>query len=184
MTEAFLTLPFERVQTLLEQEYKGKPFSNTLFQQVKELYAANGIKEFYRGLTPIVLRNGISSPLYFGIKALSEDKKVPVIPANIQNNWFSFSGAAIGGIMSYFTFPLNLAKIHMQRKEKIGTKCVSIRGVFKELYKRRGCTSCKGCSYARYNMLGGAGMNSIRASIYWGITDAIYEYLSKKSPTV
>ena len=170
-------MPFERVQTLLEQEYQGKPFADT-FKRPYQLYTRYGFKEFYRGLTPILLRNGISSPLYFGIKKLVQDKKIPILDS-IQNKYFSFSGAAIGGIVSYFTFPLNLAKIHLQRKEHVDKKSWD---VFKEIYKKKGCpkcNSCKGCSYAWYKMYRGAGLNSIRAYFYWGITDAVYEYVKK-----
>ena len=62
-TEATL-VPFERVQTLMQEtQYHGK-FKNTpaAFYQ---LYTQYGLREYYRGLSAVLMRNGPSNVIFF-----------------------------------------------------------------------------------------------------------------------
>ena len=62
-TEATL-VPFERVQTLMQEtKYHGK-FKNTpaAFYQ---LYTQYGLREYYRGLSAVLMRNGPSNVIFF-----------------------------------------------------------------------------------------------------------------------
>ena len=62
-TEATL-VPFERVQTLMQEtKYHGK-FKNTpaAFYQ---LYTQYGVREYYRGLSAVLMRNGPSNVIFF-----------------------------------------------------------------------------------------------------------------------
>lgn len=62
-TEATL-VPFERVQTLMQEtQYHGK-FKNTpaAFYQ---LYTQYGVREYYRGLSAVLMRNGPSNVIFF-----------------------------------------------------------------------------------------------------------------------
>lgn len=57
-------MPFERIQTLLADSHYHTHFRNT--SQAFHYVAMNyGYRELYRGLTPILLRNGPSNVLFF-----------------------------------------------------------------------------------------------------------------------
>ena len=62
-TEAVLT-PFERVQTLLQDPRYNQRFKNTS-EVFAEMWKELGAKEFYRGLSAVVLRNSVSNMLFF-----------------------------------------------------------------------------------------------------------------------
>ncbi|XP_013913020.1 PREDICTED: solute carrier family 25 member 51 isoform X1 [Thamnophis sirtalis] len=64
-TEAGLT-PFERVQTLLQDYKHHDKFTNTY--QAFRVLREHGAREYYRGLVPILLRNGPSNALFFGLR--------------------------------------------------------------------------------------------------------------------
>lgn len=64
-TEAVFT-PLERVQTLLQDHKHHDKFTNT-FQAFKAL-RCHGIGEYYRGLIPVLFRNGFSNVLFFGLR--------------------------------------------------------------------------------------------------------------------
>ena len=64
-TEALLC-PFERIQMLLQSRDLGNSFQNT-FQAFKRL-KTYGLREYYRGLVPILCRNGPSNVLFFGFR--------------------------------------------------------------------------------------------------------------------
>ena len=61
-TEAILC-PFERVQILMQDKKFHDHYKNT-FHSFKELRQF-GVREYYRGLQPIVFRNSTSSALFF-----------------------------------------------------------------------------------------------------------------------
>ena len=63
-TEAVLC-PFERIQMLLQSRDLGQRFHNT-FQAFRELNG--GMREYYRGLSAVLLRNGPSNILFFAVK--------------------------------------------------------------------------------------------------------------------
>ncbi|CAH8646286.1 unnamed protein product [Heterobilharzia americana] len=61
--EAIL-MPFERVQTLLQnRDYHGR-YKNT-FHALMTVTSDHGVKELYRGLIPVLYRNGVANGLYF-----------------------------------------------------------------------------------------------------------------------
>ncbi|KAI1706979.1 mitochondrial carrier protein [Ditylenchus destructor] len=64
-TEGILC-PFERTQVLLQNPAYHKYFRNTgeAFSFVKSF----GVREFYRGITLIVIRNGLSNAMFFSLK--------------------------------------------------------------------------------------------------------------------
>lgn len=57
-------MPFERIQTLLADSHYHKHFRNTS-QAFQYVYVNYGYRELFRGLTPILLRNGPSNVLFF-----------------------------------------------------------------------------------------------------------------------
>ena len=161
-----LLMPWERVQTLLLQEYKGEKFPTTP-RCVKKLCTTYGIKELYRGFTPILLRNGPSSALFFGIKSMEDQLKSIEDQLPSFLNFSMLKGAGLGCTIGFITYPLNVAKIHMQRMEKVGKEFQSMSAALNEVYIQRG--------RKWYKLFRGAGMNSIRASLFWGITNFCYE---------
>jgi hypothetical protein len=68
-TEAILC-PFERIQMLLQSRDFGNQFQNT-FQTFKGLNG--GLREYYRGLSAVLLRNGPSNILFFAVKENSHN---------------------------------------------------------------------------------------------------------------
>ncbi|KAG5896899.1 hypothetical protein JTB14_033537 [Gonioctena quinquepunctata] len=112
-TEAIL-MPFERVQTLLaDAKYHGN-FKNTLhaFKVVRKY----GYGEYYRGLIPILMRNGPSNVGFF----IARDEIQERLP-KYENELFRTSseflcGAMIGVVLSTLFYPLNVWKIAMQSK--------------------------------------------------------------------
>lgn len=66
-TEAILC-PFERIQMLLQRRDSGHRFQNT-YQTFKILCRMEGcVKECYRGMSAVLLRNGPSNILFFVVK--------------------------------------------------------------------------------------------------------------------
>jgi hypothetical protein len=65
LTEAVLA-PFERVQMLLQDSHYHQRFRNTAhaFADLRHY----GFREYYRGLTPILLRNSVSNALFFTLR--------------------------------------------------------------------------------------------------------------------
>uniref|UniRef100_A0A914X6V3 Solute carrier family 25 member 51 n=1 Tax=Plectus sambesii TaxID=2011161 RepID=A0A914X6V3_9BILA len=70
-TEALLC-PFERVQTLLQAPAYQDQMRNTA--NAMSVVRPYGIREFYRGLTPIILRNGLSNILFFALRGPLRDR--------------------------------------------------------------------------------------------------------------
>jgi len=58
--EALICCPFERVQTLLQDSSNNNRFKNT-----SEIFRVLPVREYYRGIRPILARNGPSTFLYF-----------------------------------------------------------------------------------------------------------------------
>jgi len=161
--EAVLT-PFERVQTLmLDSNYKHK-FKNTphAFSALRE----HGIKEYYRGLSAILMRNGPSNVIFFSCR----DKLRALVPEHPKLGLLAdfISGACLGALISTLTFPINTTKTHMQKT--CGGEFSSFRRVFLQIYRERGMRG----------MFSGVHVNYTRSFISWGIINVTYEYFSKQ----
>ena len=63
---ALICCPFERVQTILQDSNNNRRFKNT-----PEIFRKLPVREYYRGIRPILLRNGPSTFLYFYIYDVS-----------------------------------------------------------------------------------------------------------------
>jgi len=161
-TEALLS-PFERVQTLmLDQKYEGK-FRNTP-HAVGILWSSYGMREFYRGLSAILLRNGPSNIIFFGVREPLRES----LPENLDK--FSLladflSGACLGAFISTVFYPVNTTKTHMQKV--LGGEFLSFRRVFKQLLKERGPRG----------MFRGVHINYTRSFMSWGIINMSYSVL-------
>jgi len=159
-TEALLT-PFERVQTLMLDAKYGGQFKNTphAFQSLR----VYGIKEYYRGLSAILMRNGPSNVIFFSCR----DKLRDSIPDHERLGLLAdfVSGACLGALISTLSFPINTTKTHMQKM--CGGKFHSFNAVFLALYRERGL----------WGMFRGVHVNYTRSFLSWGITNVAYEFL-------
>lgn len=165
-TEAILT-PLERVQTLLQDRYFNNKFRNS-YHVVVEL-RKYGLKEYYRGLTPILIRNGPGNVLFFSLKGTVKD----VLPET--DKWWGHmaedfvSGSVVGAFISTVFYPVNVVKTKMQ--VCCGGRFMSFSEACKLTYIERGRSIRK--------MFVGVHINYTRAFLSWGIINASYELLMK-----
>lgn len=157
-------MPFERLQTLLIHPKYHKEFKNTA-HAVSHIARHYGIKEFYRGLTPILLRNGPSNAMFFIIRD-EVRQRLPhqelLFYASLQN---FIAGASIGALLSTLFYPLNVIKIAMQCE--LGGPHRTISHEFNYIMRKRGSKFA--------NFYHGALLNISRAFLSWGIINASYE---------
>lgn len=166
-TEALLT-PFERIQTLLQDRSYHDTLKNTN-HTVRVIWYEYGYREYYRGLVPILLRNGPCNALFF---LLRDEAKVrlPEPKTIIGKTAKEFSiGAVIGAFGSTLFYPMNVIKVHMQ--SRLGGPYQSVWSASRQIYLERG-RSIR--SFYR-----GIHMNYTRSFISWGIINVAYEGLKK-----
>ncbi|XP_050520864.1 mitochondrial nicotinamide adenine dinucleotide transporter SLC25A51 [Daktulosphaira vitifoliae] len=165
--EATLT-PFERVQTLLQDNHYNKQFIN-MRHVIKVIATEYSATEFYRGFIPVLLRNGPSNVSFFIFRETAST--YVIIP---PNTWFGFKifkeffiGASIGALNSTLFYPCNVLKVHMQ--SSLGGPFKSVKRAAIEIYKERGHR----ISY----FYRGVHMNCTRSFVSWGIVNVAYENL-------
>lgn len=163
-TEAIL-MPFERVQTLLQDaKYHGE-FKNTLhaFSAIRTY----GIGEYYRGLVPILFRNGPSNVGFF-IMRDEVQKRMPKYDNEILRTVSEFCcGAMIGVVLSSLFYPLNVLKVAMQCT--VGGPFDNPITVLIRVYRERG-------GKIRY-LYHGVQLNCMRAFLSWGVMNTAYEHI-------
>lgn len=165
--EATLT-PFERVQILLSHREFNERFSNTfhVFQEIRLKY---GYREYYRGLTPVLLRNGPSNVLFFGLRGPIKNI-LPESSTDVGNMTNDFvSGAVLGAALSTLFYPVNVVKNQMQKQ--IGGEFTGVIKTFRKVFNERG-RSIRRLYY-------GLPLNFTRALVSWGIINCTYEELKK-----
>lgn len=172
--EATLT-PFERVQTLLQDNHYNKNFIN-MRHTIKVIATDYSISEFYRGLTPILLRNGPSNISFFLLREAANSYIVipPTSWAGCKIFKEFLTGAFIGALNSALFYPCNVLKVHMQ--SRLGGPFQSISDAALEIYRERG----NRISY----FYRGVHMNYTRSFVSWGVVNVAYEnlkYLLKKN---
>lgn len=166
-TEAIL-MPFERIQTLLADSAYHTHFKNT-FHAFKTVGTNYGFGEYYRGLIPILLRNGPSNVCFFILRDEIQ-MRLPKSDSLVRQTFSEFiCGAVIGVVLSSVFYPLNVIKISMQ--SRIGGEYQSIYKVFVHLYKERGGSI--------RNFYYGVHANVTRAFFSWGVMNAAYEHLKE-----
>lgn len=161
-TEALLS-PFERVQTLMMDHKNTHTFKNTphAFQFLRQHY---GFKEYYRGLTAILLRNGPSNVIFFCCR----DKLGRRLPRSLHPMLVDFTaGASLGAFISTVFYPINTTKTHMMKTW--GGKFRSFHSVFSELLRERGLRG----------LFRGSHVNCSRAFISWGIINLVQKYIER-----
>ncbi|XP_049887159.1 mitochondrial nicotinamide adenine dinucleotide transporter SLC25A51 isoform X2 [Pectinophora gossypiella] len=161
-------MPFERIQTLLIHPKYHQKFKNTVdaAQHIAKYY---GIKEFYRGLVPILMRNGPSNACFFIIR-----DEIKYRMPHQENVFYQYvqnfiAGASIGAFLSTLFYPLNVVKIAMQCE--LGGPHRSVSYEFRNILQKRGSNVA--------NFYHGALLNISRAFLSWGIINASYEIFRK-----
>jgi len=166
-TEALLT-PFERIQTLmLDQQYAGR-FRNTP-HAFSSVYSHFGLREYYRGLSAILMRNGPSNIVFFSCR----DTLRNCLPDSMDRFGLLadfVSGACLGACISTIFYPINVTKTHMQKT--LGGNFQSFRTVYIKLLKERGA----------WGMFRGVHVNYTRSFMSWGIINMSYSYLLQMLP--
>lgn len=166
-SEAVLT-PFERVQTLLQDKHYNTKYRNT-YHAFSELRQKYGVKEYYRGFTPILLRNSIGNIFFFGLKDPVNDLLPPAESLGGKLFCNFMSGAFVGALTSTIFYPVNVVKTKMQ--VCCGTPFLSMIEGFKQIYIERGRSIRR--------LYVGVHVNYSRAFISWGIINASNELLKK-----
>lgn len=165
-TEAILA-PFERIQVVLQvKEFYGH-YQNT-FHAFRDI-ASRGVMELYRGTSAIVLRNGLSNILFFGLRQPLMDS-LPQPHSEVGETFNAFiSGAGLGAVLSTVFFPLNVVKTRMQAV--VGGPLMGMGTTGRLIFEERNQKWRK--------LYRGVHINYTRSFISWGIINAVYEFMKK-----
>ena len=164
--EAVLT-PFERIQVLLLTPNFQNTFRNT-FHAFTSIGTGYGMKEYFRGFSAILYRNGPSTTVFFALRLPIKETLPPADKNSIKNSVFDFiSGAMIGAICSTLFYPVNVVKSRMQ--SQLGGEFLSFSSTFKIIFKER--------HHSVRKLYRGMHINLARSLISWGIINAAYEQL-------
>lgn len=167
-TEGLLT-PFERMQTLLQHRHYTEQFRHSW--DVARKLAPYGVREYYRGFSAILLRNGPANAIFFVLRDPVKSLVPPLPPAGVSGRHDAssawevfrnfFSGAVLGAAISTVFYPLNMAKSVMQLQ--IGGRHRGIVETLTQVYHERGGVS---------GMFRGVGGNAFRSLLSWGIVNS------------
>uniref|UniRef100_A0A183CXA6 Mitochondrial carrier protein n=1 Tax=Gongylonema pulchrum TaxID=637853 RepID=A0A183CXA6_9BILA len=194
-TSEAVLCPLERTQVLMQAREFNRHYKNTLDalsslakacfkliyfydlrNSISTLLTFLGVAELYRGLSLILLRNGLSNTVFFNLREPLRDVilsdynrsihlRIPVRVVIFVSNFAS--GAILGAFISTLFFPVNVVKQRMQIT--VGTPFRSPVHVFRIIWKERNGS-------VRQFFRGGA-LNFTRSLFTWGITNATYEVL-------
>ncbi|XP_053658856.1 mitochondrial nicotinamide adenine dinucleotide transporter SLC25A51 [Anopheles marshallii] len=165
--EAML-MPFERVQTLLADATYHQKYRNT-HHAFKIIILENGIKELYRGLVPVLWRNGPSNAMFFVLREEADSRLPKRVSILSQRTQEFVAGACIGAFISSLFYPLNVVKVTMQCR--VGGPYDSMWTALMQVYNER--------DRRLRNVYKGVSMNCTRAFFSWGIMNTAYEQLKK-----
>ncbi|KAG0226057.1 hypothetical protein BGW41_004406 [Actinomortierella wolfii] len=118
MTEALLVVtPTETIKTkLIHDGNSANPQYRGLVHGVKSIVQAEGIGGIYRGVIPVMARQGANSAVRFGVySSLNDILKQRLEPGAQVPAAYTFGIGAIAGIVTvYSTMPLDVVKTKMQ----------------------------------------------------------------------
>ncbi|KAM9795191.1 mitochondrial nicotinamide adenine dinucleotide transporter SLC25A51-like [Neosynchiropus ocellatus] len=167
-TAEALLMPFERVQTLLQDHRHHGRFNNTA-HTFRTLFTEFGIREYYRGLVPILLRNGPSNVLFFGLRGPIKEQ-LPEATSRAGHLVIDFvCGGVLGAALGILFYPLNVVKSRAQ--SQVGGPFKPCREVLQTVWRERGRSLAM--------LFRGAHLNYHRSLLSWGIINATYELLLK-----
>ncbi|KAK3815554.1 MAG: citrate transporter [Linnemannia elongata] len=118
MTEALLVVtPSETIKTkLIHDGNSAKPQYKGLVHGVQSIVKAEGLGGIYRGVVPVMARQGANSAVRFGVySTLNDFVKSRLEPGSKMPAAYTFGIGAIAGIITvYTTMPLDVVKTKMQ----------------------------------------------------------------------
>ncbi|XP_048845813.1 mitochondrial nicotinamide adenine dinucleotide transporter SLC25A51-like [Brienomyrus brachyistius] len=165
--EATLT-PFNRVQTLLQDQRNHTRFNNTS-HAFRILLRDYGVRELYRGMVPILLRNGPYNVLFFGLRGPIK-RSLPEAETHVGHMVNDFiCGGLLGATLSSLFYPLKVLKARKQ--SQLGGEFQSSWQVLRTIWRERGGKLS--------HLYRGGFLNYNRSLLSWGITNAAYEFLKK-----
>ncbi|KAF8928592.1 hypothetical protein BGZ58_009553 [Dissophora ornata] len=168
MTEAILVVtPTETIKTkLIHDGNLAQPQYRGLVHGVKSIVQAEGLGGIYRGVIPVMARQGANSAVRFGVYSSLSDliKARKGITGQLPTTYAFGIGAVAGIVTVYTTMPLDVVKTKMQ-----GLKA-------KELYS--GALDCAWKLFKNEGILAfwrGATPRLARLSMSGGIIFSLYE---------
>ena len=130
-------------------------FKNTI-DAFKQLGRDHGVREYFRGLTAVLTRNGPANVIFFAAR-----EKLSIPEPSFARQFAT--GACVGAVISTVFYPLNVVRTHMMIA--VGGPFVSMFRVFSALLMERGIRG----------MFKGVHVNYTRSFLSWGITNVAYE---------
>jgi len=176
-TEA-LMCPFERVQVLLQSSKYHSKFRNTGHALVE--LKAYGFREYYRGASSVVMRNGPSNVIFFmlrdPLRRLFEGRNLPSSQTSAsaptvynRRRLFAsmFSGGILGACISTTFYPFNV--IRARQMVELGTPHLSVFKVARIIWLER--------DRSIRAVFRGVQLNFTRSMTTWALTNTIYDLL-------
>uniref|UniRef100_A0A7E4V516 Solute carrier family 25 member 51 n=2 Tax=Panagrellus redivivus TaxID=6233 RepID=A0A7E4V516_PANRE len=167
-----LLCPLERLQVLLQTSAHHSRFKNThgAFQAVY----SHGIREFYRGFSLVIFRNGFSNTLFFTLRDPLKHEIIEHVPRGTEWTFVHLiaeftSGAVLGACISTLFFPVNVVKTRMQAA--LGTPYESPATVFRIVWRER--------NRSLKELFRGVQLNFTRSLLAWGITNTAFECIKR-----
>ncbi|XP_012933669.1 solute carrier family 25 member 51-like [Heterocephalus glaber] len=155
-TTAAIFTPLERVQTLLQDHKHHDKFTYT-YQAFRAL-KCHGIRDYYRGLVPVLFHNGFSNVFFFGLQGPIKEH-LPTATTHSAHLVNDFTcGVVLGAMLVFLFFPVNVVKTHIQ--SQIGGEFQSFSKVFKTIWLE--------WNRKLTNLFRGAHLNYHRSLISWG----------------
>ncbi|KAF8953898.1 hypothetical protein BGZ52_007425 [Haplosporangium bisporale] len=118
MTEAlFVVTPTETIKTkLIHDANSANPQYRGLVHGTRSIIKAEGMGGIYRGVVPVMARQGANSAVRFGVySSLNDYVKSRLVPGTPVPAAYTFGIGAIAGIITvYTTMPLDVVKTKMQ----------------------------------------------------------------------
>ncbi|XP_067405867.1 solute carrier family 25 member 53 [Emydura macquarii macquarii] len=171
--EALVLTPFERVQNVLQDGRKDTRFPNT--RRILQEFNSYGLKErlvvgYYRGLSPILLRNSLGSALYFSFKdPLRDSLAVKGLPS-----WLPalVSGSVNGTVICLALYPLSVLIANVQ-SQVVGRDLLSLWESVWSVWESHG----RKLTF----LYRGGSLLVLRSCLTWGLTTAIYDFLKEST---
>uniref|UniRef100_A0A2K6CK21 Solute carrier family 25 member 51 n=1 Tax=Macaca nemestrina TaxID=9545 RepID=A0A2K6CK21_MACNE len=142
-------------ETLLQDHKHHDKFTNT-YQAFKAL-KCHGIGEYYRGLVPILFRNGLSNVFFFFFPHLPT---ATTHKAHLVNDFIG--GGLLGAMLGFLFFPINVVKTHIQ--SQIGGEFQSFPKASQKIWLE--------WDRKLINLFRGSHLNYHLSLISWGIINA------------
>lgn len=108
--------PVDTLKTRLQSQaiISGRQSQKNILQMVRSVWAADGLKGFYRGITPGVTGSLATGATYFGVIE-STKQWIEEVNPNLSGHWSHFIAGAIGDTLGSIVYvPCEVIKQRMQ----------------------------------------------------------------------